>query len=113
MLYFFDRGAVQIKVGNFSDKCLIAKAGDKLAQMIIVPYADCVLIESGLNRTARGEQGFGSSGASGLERIDSEENLDSVEIIEEKVTSTRKEDREQILDFDFLYQLGTNDDQTD
>ena len=62
--------------------------------MIIVPFADCALIECALNRTGKGEQGFGSSRPSGLERIDSEENLNSIEIIEEKVTSTAKDDRE-------------------
>lgn len=50
------------------------KPGDKVAQLLVIPYAECMLVESKLNKTKREERGFGSTGIDGLEQFDYKES---------------------------------------
>lgn len=56
------RGEIKIILAN-SGKNFTIKKGDRIAQgvLCVVPKADFVVVES-LNETARGEEGFGSTG---------------------------------------------------
>ena len=56
-------GEIVVKLENHSDKDYTVKAGDKIAQMIIVPayYFDLEFVEE-LEETERGDNGFGSTG---------------------------------------------------
>ncbi|XOJ10921.1 dUTP diphosphatase [Corynebacterium striatum] len=54
-----------IKVNLFNDgaKPFEIEAGDRIAQLIIIPFADVTLLEvDSLEETERGANGFGSSG---------------------------------------------------
>jgi len=57
------RGSIVVMVYNFSNEPYIIKAGDKIAQMVIQPYAtpDMELVTE-LGDTDRGDAGFGSTG---------------------------------------------------
>ena len=57
------RGPIVVMVYNFSNEPYIIKAGDKIAQMVIQPYAapDLELVTE-LGDTDRGDAGFGSTG---------------------------------------------------
>ena len=57
------RGPIVVMVYNFSNELYIIKAGDKIAQMVIQPYAapDMELVTE-LGDTDRGNAGFGSTG---------------------------------------------------
>ncbi|MCK5019981.1 MAG: dUTP diphosphatase [Candidatus Peribacteraceae bacterium] len=57
------RGEVRILMRNESDVSVTFKDGDRVAQMIIVPYAlnDCVEKDK-LQETVRGDGGFGHTG---------------------------------------------------
>ena len=56
-------GSIRVKLFNHSSKEYCVKAGDKIAQLVIVP---CVLppleVVDSLEKTARGAKGFGSTG---------------------------------------------------
>ena len=56
-------GSIAVKLFNHSRSAYEVKAGDKVAQLVIVP---CVLLPleevDRLGRTARGDGGFGSTG---------------------------------------------------
>ena len=48
---------------NTSDERYTVEAGDKLAQLIVIPYERVELLEvESLEKTERGDNGFGSSG---------------------------------------------------
>lgn len=54
-------GVILINVG-INSKVEIFK-GDRIAQLVIAPYAQCFMLEDGnLSETPRGEKGFGSTG---------------------------------------------------
>ena len=57
------RGEVMVALHNHGDEPQIIEHGDRVAQMVFVPYyaADFVLVDE-LDSTARGEGGFGSTG---------------------------------------------------
>lgn len=56
-------GSIKVKLYNLSDTNYEVHAGDKIAQLIVVPIADCIMIESkSLDDTERGNDGFGSTG---------------------------------------------------
>jgi len=57
------RGEVMVMLMNLSFRDYHVKRGDKIAQMVILPYnmAKPVLVDT-LNDTIRGDKGFGSSG---------------------------------------------------
>ena len=57
------RGEVKMPLYNDSDHKYLVKSGDRVAQMVIIPYASVDLVEVGeLSETVRGDQGFGHSG---------------------------------------------------
>lgn len=57
------RGPIGLPLYNDSDKLYKVLKGDRVAQLIVQPYLNCVPVEVGdLNETERGENGFGSSG---------------------------------------------------
>lgn len=57
------RGEVIVALHNDSDKCETIHHGDRIAQLVIMPYIDVKLHEvSKLSDTDRGAGGFGSTG---------------------------------------------------
>lgn len=57
------RGAVGIMMFNTTDEEFTIKIGDRVGQMVIMPYMRCVLdYRDELDNTDRGEGGFGSTG---------------------------------------------------
>lgn len=57
------RGTVMVKLVNRRGSPFELRRGDRIAQLVIVPVARCVLAPvAELSATARGEGGFGSSG---------------------------------------------------
>ena len=57
------RGEYITAVFNDSDKLQIINAGDRVAQMILLPYIPMEFAEvAELDETARGSGGFGSTG---------------------------------------------------
>ncbi len=59
------RGEIQVLVRNLSSETLQIQAGDRCAQLLILPVAILgpVEVQSFESSTTRGEGGFGSSGA--------------------------------------------------
>ena len=57
------RGEVKVVLINHSSEPFSADAGDRIAQLLVVPFAAPVVeVVSELSATERGEGGFGSSG---------------------------------------------------
>ena len=57
------RGEIMVALHNHGDKPQVVEHGDRVAQMVFVPYytADFILVDE-LDDTLRGEGGFGSTG---------------------------------------------------
>ena len=56
-------GSIVVKLYNLSDKDYFIDAGNKIAQLVICPFATLDLyLVSGMEKTERGDNGFGSSG---------------------------------------------------
>jgi dUTP pyrophosphatase len=56
------RGEIKVKLFNHGTDGLRIKAGDKFAQMVIVPYCGQMRVVDTLDNTDRGAAGFGSTG---------------------------------------------------
>lgn len=56
------RGEVIVALHNDTEEHQLVPAGSRIAQLIISPYAEINIIESELDKTERGEGGFGSTG---------------------------------------------------
>ena len=57
------RGPIGLPLYNDSDKLYRVLKGDRVAQLIVQPYLNCVPVEvDDLEKTERGTNGFGSSG---------------------------------------------------
>ena len=57
------RGEVFIALHNHSSEVQVVNHGDRIAQLILLPYLNVDFVESDkLDKTERGEGGFGSSG---------------------------------------------------
>lgn len=57
------RGEIQIILKNISHETLYFKAGEKIAQLLILPILTPAVLEvDALNETDRGDKGFGSTG---------------------------------------------------
>lgn len=57
------RGEVIVAIHNDSNRDAVIEPGDRIAQMILLPYQSMEFIEvSDLSETDRGDGGFGSSG---------------------------------------------------
>ena len=56
-------GEIVVKLYNHSDEDYTVQAGDKISQLVIIPvYKPVVQIVDNLQTSARGDNGFGSSG---------------------------------------------------
>lgn len=56
-------GEIKVKLYNLGTKSYRFSSGDKIAQLIIMPYVTPKMeLVSGLEETERGENGFGSTG---------------------------------------------------
>lgn len=56
-------GEIMVTLVNTSDEIYCVSEGDKIAQLIIIPYERVELVEvASLEQTERGDKGFGSSG---------------------------------------------------
>lgn len=56
-------GEIMVTLVNTSDEIYCVSEGDKIAQLIIIPYERVELVEvESLEKTERGDNGFGSSG---------------------------------------------------
>lgn len=59
------RGEIIVALHNDSEKCETIHDGDRVAQLVIMPYLDVQLsVVDNLNNTERGSGGFGSTGTS-------------------------------------------------
>lgn len=57
------RGPVIVALHNDSDSCRTIKIGDRIAQLVIIPYTEVSLdVVDELSDTVRGDGGFGSTG---------------------------------------------------
>lgn len=60
------RGEIRVTLTNDNDKSFGVYAGDRICQMIIVPYAQCsFVVVDELEDTERGHKGYGSTGIQG------------------------------------------------
>ena len=58
------RGEVRAKLVNLGDEPFTVNPGDRVCQLVIVPYARARYVEAtDLGQTERGERGYGSTGA--------------------------------------------------
>lgn len=58
------RGELMVSLFNHSDQVRTVESGDRVAQLVIVPYLAAGFQETdSLDETGRGAQGFGSTGA--------------------------------------------------
>lgn len=56
-------GSIKVKLYNHGDKEYCVKRGDKISQLVIVPcLTDDIEIVDSLEKTERGDRGFGSTG---------------------------------------------------
>ena len=56
-------GEIMVTLVNTSDEMYCVSEGDKIAQLIVIPYERVELVEAeSLEKTERGDNGFGSSG---------------------------------------------------
>ena len=57
------RGEIMVPLHNYSDMVQVVEHGERICQLIIVPYCscECVQVEE-LSDSERGEGGFGSTG---------------------------------------------------
>jgi dUTP pyrophosphatase len=57
------RGELKVIIGNFGNDDAVIKHGDRVAQMVLAPVTQAVLVEAeSLSSTERGTGGFGSTG---------------------------------------------------
>ncbi|NUP08424.1 MAG: dUTP diphosphatase [Polyangiaceae bacterium] len=57
------RGAIGVVLENFDEAPFEVRIGDRVAQIVVVPFLTCVLEEAeSLSPSVRGTDGFGSSG---------------------------------------------------
>lgn len=56
-------GSIAVKLYNLGDRVYVIRKGDKVAQMVIMPYVTPELdLVNELEKTQRGDNGFGSTG---------------------------------------------------
>ncbi len=57
------RGEIQAPLHNISNGIRHVKRGERVFQLVIVPFVTCECVEAELSDTERGDTGFGSSGS--------------------------------------------------
>ncbi len=59
------RGEVKVLLVNLSDETVVIESGDRIAQLVVAPVVQAVIVEvDELSATERGDGGFGSTGTS-------------------------------------------------
>lgn len=77
------RGEIIVALHNDTDFEQVVKNGDRIAQLIMIPYAAAAVeVVDELDETARGDGGFGSTGVSLDETSNSFEQLNFFDIID-------------------------------
>ena len=56
------RGEYMVALHNDGDELKVVKSGDRIAQLVLLPYIQCDFVEDELSETERGDGGFGSTG---------------------------------------------------
>ena len=56
------RGEYIVALHNDTDEEKIVRHGDRIAQLVLLPYVQCNFVEDELSKTERGDGGFGSTG---------------------------------------------------
>lgn len=56
------RGEVKVMLYNSSDEDLAFRKGERIAQMVVIPIYQGIMVDAALDSTSRGSDGFGSSG---------------------------------------------------
>lgn len=56
------RGEIKVAIHNHSNQERIIEKGERIAQLVVVPYLACEFEEGELSSSERGEGGFGSTG---------------------------------------------------
>lgn len=56
------RGECIVALHNDTEEDQLVEPGERIAQLIVIPYLPIELIEGNLSDTERGASGFGSSG---------------------------------------------------
>lgn len=56
------RGELVVMLYNHSDSDYTVKTGERVAQLVVVPYLQCEFEEGDISSTERGINGFGSTG---------------------------------------------------
>ena len=56
------RGEIKVAIHNHSNQERVIEKGERIAQLVIVPYLACEFEEGELSSSERGEGGFGSTG---------------------------------------------------
>lgn len=56
------RGEYIVALHNDTDEIKVIKSGDRIAQLVLLPYIQCDFVEDELSETERGDGGFGSTG---------------------------------------------------
>ncbi len=56
------RGEYIVALHNDTDESKVVKSGDRIAQLVLLPYIQCDFVEDELSETERGDGGFGSTG---------------------------------------------------
>lgn len=57
------RGEIQVILANLGDRPFVVRRGDRVAQLVFAPVARAdIVVVSELDRTSRGEGGFGHTG---------------------------------------------------
>ena len=56
------RGEIKVALYNHSTQTRQVQQGERIAQIVIVPYLACEFFEGEIDQTERGEGGFGSTG---------------------------------------------------
>lgn len=56
------RGEYIVALHNDTDEEKVVRHGDRIAQLVLLPYIQCDFVEDELSETERGDGGFGSTG---------------------------------------------------
>ena len=57
------RGEIIVALHNHSEKPACVKSGDRVAQIVFLPYVKGIFLDGDLSETERGTGGFGSTGS--------------------------------------------------
>lgn len=58
------RGEIKAPLRNFGEEGRFIERGERICQLVVVPFVTCECVEGELSETERGDGGFGSTGRS-------------------------------------------------